>query len=145
MSRSRILPYPRVADAVVQSNLGARVRFLYLSHDEQLEVEEIKPGHCRLLSPGWRPRYDTLTVRANVCIEHADLLFADRSSDQSCIVAGKGASVGIAMKWMLPETKIRGVVVSPTELSASSQASLSVVIEKTFPAEIVRNRAEVSF
>ena len=144
MSRSRILPYPRVADNVVQSNLGASVRFEYSSNGERLDVEEVNTGHWRLVSPGWRPRLDSLTIRARVCIEHPCLLFDGSSSDPCCIVAGQGARIGIVMKWMLPEMKIRGVVVSATELTASSPSNLSVEVEKTFPEAMVRNRVDVS-
>lgn len=144
MSRDRILPYPRVPDAIVRDGLGASVRFAYHSAGESLDIEEVKPGHCRLISPGWRPRMDEITVRANVVIEKPSALFSDKSSVPACIVAGKGARIGIAMKWMLPETKIRGVVVGECVLSSNTEEALSLVIEKTFDVATVRNRAEVS-
>ena len=144
MSQSRIMPYPRVADANVRSDLGASVSFLYLSRGEQLEVEGMTPGHCRLTSPGWRPRLDPLTVKAEVSIARPDLLFSGNSSHSSCIVAGADASIGVVLKWMLPESKIRGVVIGQEVLTAASRSSLSVTIEKTFNAAIVRNRAEFS-
>ncbi len=138
------MPYPRVADSLVRPELGASVRFAYLSHGEQLDVEEVKPGHCRLVSPGWRPKLDSLTVRAHVSIEHPELLFANKSDKTCCVVAGEDADIGVVMKWMLPETKIRGVIVGETALSEKKDAPLSMILEKTFDPAMVRNRAEFS-
>lgn len=144
MGHNRILPYPRVSDNEIRTSLGARVLISYLSNDESLDVEEIKPGHCRLISPGWRPRLHPLTIRANVIMENPELLFDSGSSVRTCVVANAGAEVGVAMKWMLPETKIRGVEVSNVVLTEHTKSGLSIVLEKKFDPAMVRNRAEVS-
>ena len=145
MGRMRILPYPRLTNTAVQLDLGADVHFTYFSQGEKVEAEEIKAGQCRIVSPGWRPRLDELTVKARVTIEHPEVLFRGRSSISSCEVACEGAQIGIALKWVLPESKIRGVEVSETLIGAfDGEQALSLVLEKTFAPSMVRNKAEFS-
>ena len=142
MSRQKIAPYPMVSVTDVREKLGASVLFFYTSDGKQVEVEVVKSGHFRIMSPAWRPRLDPLTVTAKISIERPHLLFSGSDDESSCRVVSNGSQVGIAMKWLLPETKVRGVEMSKVRLTSTTKGRIDLVITHTFPSSYVRTRAE---
>lgn len=144
MSKSFISPYPRVLPDQMVGVLGASVVYQFISNDQELAVEALQDGHCRLITPAWRPRFDPIIVRATITIKHPSYLFSPPADSGMSAVANIRAQIGLALKWALPETKIRGVKVCDEKLTSDTEDGFVCVIEYPFEPSRIRNRAEFS-